>query len=401
MFDTNYLFIEIDIICLLVLSSIVVNLLKSGDLNRFSYIAVIGSVMLIALTDLGVKYLSSISCNQFLTQSGFCYSNNLLVLGISSLRCAANMLVVYVFFFITWKTGMEGSRTRDVKLLILSIPFIAMLWLIATTASTGNILFLTYYGNYINGRYYPVLVGTTGLYSVLSLINILRLMNEKRIRLGVFAESKFDLVLFYIICGLPFIGAPFNLFLNGTLSTIIYTLSFFFLMTLHQHIRISIDDLTCLNNRNELKSYLSNLMLLTPQERRKTFMMFIDLNKFKHINDHYGHNEGDEVLMQISKLLKTVAGNFNCFLCRYGGDEFILIKRNANEEKAVNVCRFIDRAVKNLRELSLAPYELSVSTGFVRFDNRFSTPQEFIDAADKLMYETKRSGTKDYNSMNK
>lgn len=56
-------------------------------------------------------------------------------------------------------------------------------------------------------------------------------------------------------------------------------------------------------------------------------MMFIDVNKFKSINDNYGHNEGDVVLMQLSRLLKGVAETFNCFLCRYGGDEFILIKK--------------------------------------------------------------------------
>ena len=128
-------------------------------------------------------------------------------------------------------------------------------------------------------------------------------------------------------------------------------------------------------------------------------MMFIDLNKFKHINDTFGHNEGDVVLVQISKLLKAVAGAFNCFVCRYGGDEFILIKRHANEEKAVNVCKYIDESVTQLQNLSLAPYEISVSTGFVRFDNRFKTPKDFIEAADRLMHETKRSGKKDYSTM--
>ncbi|MBQ2381659.1 MAG: GGDEF domain-containing protein, partial [Succinivibrio sp.] len=171
--------------------------------------------------------------------------------------------------------------------------------------------------------------------------------------------------------------------------------------TIHQHMRISIDDLTTLNNRNELKSYLNSLMSLSESQRKKTFMMFIDLNKFKYINDNFGHNEGDVVLIEISKLLKYVADTFNCFLCRYGGDEFILIKKDSDEEKAISVCSYIDNAVKDLSELVIAPYELSVSTGFVRFDSRFNSVQEFIDAADKLMYENKRSSKKDYSKLTK
>ena len=163
--------------------------------------------------------------------------------------------------------------------------------------------------------------------------------------------------------------------------------------------RISIDDLTGLNNRNELRSYLDNLLSMPDAERSKTFMMFIDVNHFKSINDNFGHTEGDVVLMEISRLLKAVAGSFNCFLCRYGGDEFILIKKNANEERAASVCKYIDKSVNSLKALTLAPYELSVSTGYVRFDKRFSNAQQFIDAADKIMYETKRSAHRDFDAL--
>ena len=69
--------------------------------------------------------------------------------------------------------------------------------------------------------------------------------------------------------------------------------------------------------------------------------------------------------------------------------EFIMIKKVANEEKASSICRYIEYSLTQLKELSLAPYELSVSTGFTRFDRRFKSTQEFIDAADKLMYENK------------
>ena len=76
-----------------------------------------------------------------------------------------------------------------------------------------------------------------------------------------------------------------------------------------------------------------------------------------------------------------------------------MIKKVANEEKASSICRYIEYSLSQLKELSLAPYELSVSTGFTRFDRRFKSTQEFIDAADKLMYETKRYAHKDYTAI--
>lgn len=61
--------------------------------------------------------------------------------------------------------------------------------------------------------------------------------------------------------------------------------------------------------------------------------------------------------------------------------------------------KYIDKSVNSLKALTLAPYELSVSTGYVRFDKRFSNAQQFIDAADKIMYETKRSAHRDFDAL--
>lgn len=311
-----------------------------------------------------------------------------------------NLLVPYVFFVISYLIKAEKSRTKGIKLCMLSIPFVILCYLVLTSPANGYIQFLTYHGAYVHGKYYSALVGTVGFYSILALINFMYVVASRQDRMIEFSISKVDYILFYLTCTLPFILAPVNLLVDEVLLVSpCYAVCFFFLMTLHQHMRISIDDLTTLNNRNELKSYLLNLVSLSEAERKTTYMMFIDVNKFKSINDNYGHNEGDVVLMQLSRLLKVVAETFNCFLCRYGGDEFILIKKNANEERAAGVCRFIDKTVARLKILSLAPYELSVSTGYVRFDNRFKTAKDFIEAADRLMYETKRSTRKDYSKI--
>ena len=311
-----------------------------------------------------------------------------------------NLLVPYVLFVISYLIKAEKSRTKGIKLCVLSIPFLILCYFVLTSPANGHIQFLTYHGAYVHGKYYSALVGTVGFYSILALVNFMYVVASRQDKMIEFSISKVDYILFYLTCTLPFVLAPVNLLVDDVLLVSpFYAVCFFFLMTLHQHMRISIDDLTTLNNRNELKSYLLNLVSLSEAERKTTYMMFIDVNKFKSINDNYGHNEGDVVLMQLSRLLKGVAETFNCFLCRYGGDEFILIKKNANEERAAGVCHYIDKTVARLKILSLAPYELSVSTGYVRFDNRFKTAKDFIEAADRLMYETKRSTRKDYSKI--
>lgn len=391
--------LQVDFLCLFIFLLIIFNLYKSGDKSKSFYISVILMVFAQCLITSIVTYL----------HSGYCILENALKIQcIQSVKlivlftCLNNFMAVftaYIVFVITYQKRKDVIRSKDIKLFLLSLPFIVITYFVITSPFNGYIQFLTFSGDFVPGRFYSLLIGSIGFYSVLGMINFLSIMVDLKKRFSDFSVSSIDRILLYIIVSVPFVIAPANLFLHTNYISVAYAIEFFYLMTIHQHLRISIDDLTTLNNRNELKSYLSSLMSLSDSQRKKTFMLFIDLNKFKYINDNYGHNEGDIVLIEISRLLKYVADTFNCFLCRYGGDEFILIKKNADEEKAISVCAFIDKAVSDLSDLLIAPYELSVSTGFVRFDSRFTSVQDFIDAADKLMYENKRSSKKDFSKL--
>lgn len=393
--------LQVDFLCLFIFLLIIFNLYKSGDKSKSFYISVILMVFAQCLITSIVTYL----------HSGYCILENALKIQcIQSVKlivlftCLNNFMAVftaYIVFVITYQKRKDVIRSKDIKLFLLSLPFIVITYFVITSPFNGYIQFLTFSGDFVPGRFYSLLIGSIGFYSVLGMINFLSIMVDLKKRFSDFSVSSIDRILLYIIVSVPFVIAPANLFLHTNYISVAYAIAFFYLMTIHQHLRISIDDLTTLNNRNELKSYLSSLMSLSDSQRKKTFMLFIDLNKFKYINDNYGHNEGDIVLIEISRLLKYVADTFNCFLCRYGGDEFILIKKNADEEKAISVCAFIDKAVSDLSDLLIAPYELSVSTGFVRFDSRFTSVQDFIDAADKLMYENKRSSKKDFSKLTK
>lgn len=391
--------LQVDFLCLFIFLLILFNLYKSGDKSKSFYISVILMVFAQCLITSIVTYLHSGYCILENALKIQCIQSVKLIVLFTCLNNFMSVFTAYIVFVITYQKRKDVIRSKDIKLFLLSLPFIVITYFVITSPFNGYIQFLTFSGDFVPGRFYSMLIGSIGFYSVLGMINFLSIMVDLKKRFSDFSVSSIDRILLYIIVSVPFVIAPANLFLHTNYISVAYAIAFFYLMTIHQHLRISIDDLTTLNNRNELKSYLSSLMSLSDSQRKKTFMLFIDLNKFKYINDNYGHNEGDIVLIEISRLLKYVADSFNCFLCRYGGDEFILIKKNADEEKAISVCAFIDKAVSDLSDLLIAPYELSVSTGFVRFDSRFTSVQDFIDAADKLMYENKRSSKKDFSKL--
>ena len=96
--------------------------------------------------------------------------------------------------------------------------------------------------------------------------------------------------------------------------------------------QISTDPLTKLNNRGQLHRYVSqegNLRM----EDRDTYIVMIDINDFKKINDTYGHWEGDSALVLLSGSITKVIRkrSMPIFLARYGGDEFILIAHPSDE----------------------------------------------------------------------
>lgn len=155
--------------------------------------------------------------------------------------------------------------------------------------------------------------------------------------------------------------------------------------------QVSIDPLTKLNNRGQMMRYISQRSNLY-QEERRTIVVMMDINRFKMINDTYGHAEGDKALMIIANLLKKVAGRFNMpsFLGRYGGDEFILI---IHPENGADVDRLITEMRDMIRQEILKEdlsYVLSLSVGYDELKDSEDTIQDCMNRADQALYEDKR-----------
>jgi diguanylate cyclase len=121
-------------------------------------------------------------------------------------------------------------------------------------------------------------------------------------------------------------------------------------------------------------------------------LLFFDLDDFKNINDNYGHSFGDCVLKNFAMVVSDVIRSFDLF-CRYGGEEFILLLSNTDQQRGMFVG---ERIMKNLEQTTFAEkpdFKYTTSIGiYSGIPQRNETVEEYIDKADLAMYLAKKNG---------
>ena len=170
-------------------------------------------------------------------------------------------------------------------------------------------------------------------------------------------------------------------------STILM-LVFFIQMTIRQ---ISVDPLTGLNNRGQLLRYVEQRSNMH-KENRLTYVVMIDINDFKDINDTYGHSEGDRALIILSDSLKKVVSNHNMpvFLGRYGGDEFIIIVHPQNKDEMEPFIQELRIELENECQKNNTKFMLSIGIGYDELMEEPDTFQKCMQRADEKLYKDKR-----------
>ncbi|MBR6186006.1 MAG: GGDEF domain-containing protein [Clostridia bacterium] len=158
--------------------------------------------------------------------------------------------------------------------------------------------------------------------------------------------------------------------------------------------QVSLDPLTGLNNRGQLTRYASQKSILF-QEGRQTYVVMMDVDNFKGINDTRGHAEGDKALVTIAETLKKVVNSRNLpsFLARYGGDEFILIAHmgaeNGQSRGAEDgAAQEIEQLIAHLQE-EVDKHGLSISAGYDKLMGESDSLDLCIERADKKLYLNK------------
>lgn len=156
------------------------------------------------------------------------------------------------------------------------------------------------------------------------------------------------------------------------------------------------DALTGIPNRIRLLEMLTQALNFADRYQFPVWVAFLDLDRFKFINDHYGHRVGDKLLINMTRRLQAVMRKTDT-VGRYGGDEFILILRGGPEENmnAVMVERIME-AVSEPMEIDGHHLQLSCSLGLATYPDDGATPESLIENADIAMYRAKESGRNQY-----
>jgi len=155
------------------------------------------------------------------------------------------------------------------------------------------------------------------------------------------------------------------------------------------------DPLTNLFNRAYLDSYLRDAFQISNKNNTPLGIAFADLDKFKSVNDTYGHAMGDQILVTTANILKANVRGADV-VARYGGEEFILIFPHTEYPLLKTICERIVRAFRETRHDVGTKRDLSVTISIgmvVHNDGRqFKSVEELVKAADKALYTAKLQG---------
>ena len=153
------------------------------------------------------------------------------------------------------------------------------------------------------------------------------------------------------------------------------------------------DTLTGLSNRVEFMNHLERAIVQSKADPDYTFaVLFLDLDRFKIINDSLGHQIGDKLLIEITKRLKSCLRQ-NDIVARLGGDEFTVLLTNIRDrENVVNIAERFLNSLANPFQIDTYEVFTSASIGIVILDEINRLPEDFLRDADTAMYRAKASG---------
>lgn len=152
-----------------------------------------------------------------------------------------------------------------------------------------------------------------------------------------------------------------------------------------------VDDLTLLLNRRGIQSLGNQTLKLCKESGYPCFLIFLDLTRFKLINDRYGHAEGDYALTQFSRILGDSFRDIDV-VGRLGGDEFVVLLANASLEDWEKIQTRLNQNVAYYNQTSHRGYDLSYNFGVVAYDPlQHASLDDLLAQGDRLMYLHKQS----------
>jgi two-component system chemotaxis family response regulator WspR len=224
----------------------------------------------------------------------------------------------------------------------------------------------------------------------------------RNVPIVISGDANEEVELLALTCGaLDFLAKPFN---KPILTLARLKLH---LAQVKEHRRLSslsmTDGLTQIANRRYFNEFYSAEWRRACREQGSIGLVMIDIDNFKAFNDHYGHLQGDECLMQVAQQLKSAVQRPRDFVARFGGEEFIVLLPSIQPEGIAVVAKRLQQVLEKLmipHAYSNAAKYVSVSMGLAWCEPDGSyRPEQLIAAADEALYSAKDAGRNGYSEV--
>lgn len=282
----------------------------------------------------------------------------------------------------------ERSQGNDLLDTPYGLPLLACPYLLCAVLDlTGNLFWFDRLGGYHRALWYPFSVWVLVICLLVTGIRaLLKAIDWK------YLNRRQEYFLLSTVCLLIVLFIWLQVLCKSQVPMMSIGLTFTMMVLYQKRTRILItrDTLTGLHNRTVMMSWLSEKMY---NHKKPLYVVMMDANWFKQINDNYGHVEGDAALVQIAQVMQQNAAN-GFLSIRYGGDEFALVGEANREETVKEMCQAIHEGLAKANETNGKPWNITVSIGYAQQTDQDRTIPAFIDAADAELYKVKQARVK-------
>lgn len=371
------LYCTLNIFCIAILGTILCRILRSSDkrVSQVTYSWFIISSIILCSSDLLWGIIDFSYQWQFSEAVDF---------GVNSIYHIFTIVVSYLWFL--YAESEQESRTISTKVgwSISMIPLLIDIGLILSSYKLDSVFRINSAGEYERGNLYVIHILICFFYiiftSIKAFVRSFRKDNYMR-------KDKLRSIASF--CVFPLVtGALQVLFVGSPMISAGVTFASLQVYVSSRERLISVDPLTKLNNRTEMVRYLDNKMK-NRSPGKDLYLFIMDLDYFKKINDKYGHIEGDAAITIVADALRSIVRKTNFFVCRYGGDEFVLIGEVKPDFDPGELCNKINEALKEEQEKNGKEYTLHMSIGYFKYTPEIRSVAEFVSAADKYLYKQK------------
>lgn len=366
--------IEINIICLFLLAFTFISLNSKGERNVSNsyYLLCIVCATISVITDIMFQFIENYihiptGCGVILN-----YTVNLIYY-------VAAVATGY-FWFMFAEFSIEGwAKNKKWAGKVCFIPVALNLVLGIVSYWTGILFSISADGHYERGSMFYINTISCYLYTFVASVHALI---KSFSAASVMKKKEYRIIAGYVI--FPFvIGILQIIFPDVPTVCVAMTLPILYVHTRLQDLKVSTDYLTNMNNRNQLMRYLTGRFRNNPNN---LYLFMMDIDKFKSINDTYGHTEGDNALVSTADKLKEVAREYGGLIARYGGDEFTyatdLPDGNVDDVKQLIASKMLEASARHV-------FDIRLSVGTACYEEGMKIADLF-SKADEALYEDKK-----------